>query len=178
MEEIKPIMDKPHNPENAIVISGATFAWDEEGSSQQDSSSDLLQQGDSQQQRKSSQQQQQQTGDGEAEILLDDNSLLINKLFDLDVVVKKVSTFFSFFEVLLWFQMCDALPVPQLNMISGNHHSSKFRGKWVYFLLSSWTAKSQKKGCSEHPSLRKGYFTELVDHPSRSVGQSASSGIH
>ena len=107
MEEIKPIMDKPHNPENAIVISGATFAWDEEGSPQQDSSSDLQQQGDSQQQRRGSQQQrkdgqqqqkdsqQQQTGDGEAEMLLDDNSLLISKLFDLDVVVKKVSTFMS-----------------------------------------------------------------------------------
>ena len=44
--------------------------------------------------------------------------------------------------------------VPQLNMISCNLHSSKFCRKGVYFLLSSQTAKSQKRGYSEHPSPR------------------------
>ena len=48
--------------------------------------------------------------------------------------------------------------VSQLNMISRNHQSSKE----VYFLLSSWTTKTQKKGYSEHPSPRN--LKKMVFH--------------
>ena len=61
--------------------------------------------------------------------------------------------------------------VRPLNMISGNHHSSKFHGKGVYF----YCLKLQKKGYSEHPSpqnLKKGYFTELLG--SSNLGQSVT----
>ena len=57
-------------------------------------------------------------------------------------------------------------PVPSLNIKSGNHVCSKFCGKGVHFLLSSRTAKSQKKGvfwASVSAKLKKkGCFTELV----------------
>ncbi|XP_072049231.1 ATP-binding cassette sub-family C member 5-like isoform X2 [Amphiura filiformis] len=96
MEEMEPIQNKPNNPENAIEINKATFAWDKESTGSSESSNESLQQQqqekgkDNQQQRTNGEMELQQTN-GEMEILLDDNSHLITCLFDMNLVVKKGS---------------------------------------------------------------------------------------
>ncbi|XP_072021816.1 ATP-binding cassette sub-family C member 5-like [Amphiura filiformis] len=88
MEEIEPIENKPNNPENAIEISNATFAWDKESTSSSESRIVSLQQ---QQQQQEGKDNQLQRTNGEMEILLDDGSSVVTCLFDINLVVKKGS---------------------------------------------------------------------------------------
>ncbi|XP_072021819.1 LOW QUALITY PROTEIN: ATP-binding cassette sub-family C member 5-like [Amphiura filiformis] len=95
MEEMEPIQNKPNNPENAIEISNATFAWDKESTDSSESNNassekQQLEEGkDNQQQQTNGEMELQQTN-GEMEILLDDNSHLVTCL-DMNLVVKKGS---------------------------------------------------------------------------------------
>ncbi|XP_072048673.1 ATP-binding cassette sub-family C member 5-like [Amphiura filiformis] len=86
MEEIEPIKNKPNNPENAIEISKATFAWDKESTGLPMSSVGSLHQ---QQQQEGKDNQLQQQKNGEIEILLDDSSNVVTCLFDINLVVKR-----------------------------------------------------------------------------------------
>ncbi|XP_072048669.1 ATP-binding cassette sub-family C member 5-like [Amphiura filiformis] len=87
MQEMEPIQDKPKNPENAIEIGRATFAWDKESTGSTESSIASLQQ----QQPEEGSDNQLQQKNGEMEILLDDSSSLVTCLFDMNLVVKKGS---------------------------------------------------------------------------------------
>ncbi|XP_072049934.1 ATP-binding cassette sub-family C member 5-like [Amphiura filiformis] len=87
MEEMEPFQDKPKNPDHAIEISKATFAWDKESIGSSESSIVSLQQ----QLPEEGKDNQQQQKNGEMEILLDDNSHLITCLFDMNLVVEKGS---------------------------------------------------------------------------------------
>ncbi|XP_072049289.1 ATP-binding cassette sub-family C member 5-like [Amphiura filiformis] len=87
MEEMEPIQDKPKNPDHAIEISKATFAWDKESTGSTESSIASLQQ----QLPEEGSDNQLQQKNGEMHILLDDSSSLVTCLFDMDLVVKKGS---------------------------------------------------------------------------------------
>ena len=62
MDEIEQIEDKPQDPDDAVVINRATFAWEKE-SAQESSHQDSL---------------------------LNGEGYLVNQLFDVDLTVKKV----------------------------------------------------------------------------------------